>query len=135
MLLENGECLVYADKIFRVHPALVTRIEEHQKLEATITHGQELGGSRMTPTSEDSDIDMTSGENESEDGDYVLVGQSEEVRRLKQQQRQLRSQLRTGGKAADSVEEPKQAVAKGPESLKENFSVCFEPSITIEQHL
>ncbi|KAG0639286.1 hypothetical protein HOY80DRAFT_886553 [Tuber brumale] len=119
----DGECLVYADKTFRVHPALVMRIEEHQKLEATITHEQELGGSRMTPTSEDSDIDMTSGENESEDGEYVLVGQSEEVRRLKQQQRQLQSQLKAGGKAADPAEEPKQAVAKGPESLKENYSV------------
>ena len=132
--MKNGECLVYADKVFRVHPSLVTRIEEHQKLEATITHGQELGGSRMTPTSEDSDIDMTSGGNES-DGDYILVGQSEEVKRLKQQQRQLRSQLKAGGKAADSAaEEPKQAVAKGPESLKENFSVCFAPFITTEQH-
>ncbi|KAG0126475.1 hypothetical protein HOY82DRAFT_491739 [Tuber indicum] len=119
----NGECLVYVDKKFRVHPALVTRIEEHQKLEATITHEQELGGSRMTPTSEDSDVDMTSGENESEDGDYVLVGQSEEVRRLKQQRRELESQLKSSGKAADSGEQPKQAVAKGPESLKENFSV------------
>ncbi|PUU73083.1 hypothetical protein B9Z19DRAFT_1069268 [Tuber borchii] len=119
----NGECLVYADKMFRVHPALVTRIEEHQKLEATTVHKQELGGSRMTPTSEDSDVEMTSGENESEDGEYVLVGQSEEVRRLKQQQRQLKSQLKACGKAADSAEEPKRAVAKGPESLKENFSV------------
>jgi rRNA-processing protein FCF1 len=119
----NGECLVYVDKKFRVHPALVTRIEEHQKLEATITHEQELGGSRMTPTSEDSDVDMTSGENESEDDDYVLVGQSEEVRRLKQQRRELESQLKSSGKAADPAEEPRQAVAKGPESLKENFSV------------
>ena len=91
VLLENGECLVYADKMFRVYPALVTRIEEHQKLEATIIHVQELGGSRMTPTSEDSDVDTISGENESEDGDCVLVGQPEEVRRLKQQQRQLKS--------------------------------------------
>lgn len=133
MLLKNGECLVYADKVFRVHPSLVTRIEEHQKLEAAITHGQELGGSRMTPTSEDSDTDMASGGNES-DGDYVLVGQSDEVKRLKQQQRQLRSQLKAGGKAADSAEEPKQAVAKGPESLKENFSVWVAPFITTEQH-
>ena len=39
-------------------------------------------------------MDMTTRENESEDGRYVLVGQSEEVRRLKQQQRQLRSQVK-----------------------------------------
>ncbi|PWW79037.1 hypothetical protein C7212DRAFT_167186 [Tuber magnatum] len=118
----NGECLVYDDN-FKVHPALVARNEEHKKLEAIIAHEQELGGSRMTPTSEDSDIDMTSGENESEDGDYVVVGQSEEVRHLKQRQRQLKAQLKAGGKAADSAEEPKRAVAKGPESLKENFSI------------
>jgi len=43
-------------------------------------------------------IDMTNGENESEDSDYVLVGQSEE---------------------------PKKEVPKGPESLKDNVSVCF----------
>ncbi|RPA94074.1 hypothetical protein L873DRAFT_1793213 [Choiromyces venosus 120613-1] len=65
-----------------------------------------------------SDIDMTSGED-----DYVHVGLSEEVRRLKKQQRQLNSQLKACGKALDSAEEAKQAVAKGPESLKENLSV------------
>ncbi|PUU75592.1 hypothetical protein B9Z19DRAFT_1089973 [Tuber borchii] len=102
----DGECLVYADKCFG--------IEEHQKLEATIIHGREWGRSRMTLTSEDSNVEMTSGENESEDGEYVLVGQSEEVRRLKEQPRQLRSQLRP---------EPRRAVAMWPESLKENFSV------------
>ncbi|RPA88818.1 hypothetical protein L873DRAFT_1849590 [Choiromyces venosus 120613-1] len=36
MVAKNGECLVYTDKKFRVHVALVTRIEEHQKLEAMI---------------------------------------------------------------------------------------------------
>ncbi|KAG0642781.1 hypothetical protein HOY80DRAFT_1102347 [Tuber brumale] len=102
----NNKCLVYADQIFRVHPALVTRIEEHQKLEATITHEQKLRRSRMTPTSEDSDIDITSGEDE----------------RLKQQQRQLKSQLKASGKTANPAEEPKQAVAKGPESLNESYS-------------
>ena len=52
--------------------------------EATIAHGQGLGGWGMTPARE----------NESEDGRYVLVGQSQEVRRLKQQHHQLRSQLK-----------------------------------------
>ncbi|RPB04308.1 hypothetical protein L873DRAFT_1786530 [Choiromyces venosus 120613-1] len=83
---KNGKCFVYIDNKFRVHVALVARIEQHQKLEAVIAREQELGRSRMTPTSEDSDIDMASDRNESEDDGYVLVGQSEEVRCLKQQQ-------------------------------------------------
>jgi len=33
------------------------RIEELQKLKVTITHEQEFGWSKMTSTSEDSDID------------------------------------------------------------------------------
>ncbi|RPA91661.1 hypothetical protein L873DRAFT_289478 [Choiromyces venosus 120613-1] len=84
MVAKNGKCWVYTNKKFQVHAALVARIEEHQNLEVVVARKQELGGSRMTPTSEDSDIDMASDGNESEDDGYVLVGQSEEVRHLKQ---------------------------------------------------
>ncbi|RPA98981.1 hypothetical protein L873DRAFT_1789914 [Choiromyces venosus 120613-1] len=104
----NGGCLVYTDKKFQVHPPLVARIEDHQKLEVVLAFGHEMS----------SDIDMTSGED-----DYVHVGLSEEVRRLEQQERQLNSELKAYGKAPDSAEEPKQAVAKGPESLKESLSL------------
>lgn len=58
----------------------------------------------------------------SEDDDYVLVGQSEEVRRLKQQQRQLKSQLKTGV-TVDVPEKVREFVAKGPEALKAQYTV------------
>jgi hypothetical protein len=115
--------LTYSDRKFEVHPALIERIENHKKREAIIAQERELAASRMTPTLEDSDIEMASGGNESEDGDYVLVGQSEEVRRLKQQQRQLRSQLESSGKAPNPVPEPKQVIAKGPEALRPHYTV------------
>lgn len=81
----------------------------------------------MSSVQDDSDVEMTTANegNTSEDEDYVLVGQSEEVRRLKQQQRQLKSQLKTGV-VTDTVEKIKEFVAKGPESLKPQYTVSFK---------
>lgn len=78
----------------------------------------------MSLAQEYSDVEMTTANegSASEDDDYVLVGQSEEVRRLKQQQRQLRSQLKTG-MTADVPEKVKEFVAKGPEALKPQYTV------------
>ena len=76
----------------------------------------------MTPTLDDSDIEMASGGNDS-DGDYVLVGESEEFRRLKQKKLQLQSQLDAVGMNLDSVEETKPTIAKGPEALKPDYTV------------
>lgn len=82
--------------------------------------------SRMSSVREDSDVEMTTANegNTSEDDDYVLVGQSEQVRRLKQQQRQLKSQLK-GNLAADVAEKVKEFVAKGPEALKPQYTVSL----------
>lgn len=80
----------------------------------------------MSLAQEFSDVEMTTANegSASEDDDYVLVGQSEEVRRLKQQQRQLRSQLKTGV-TADVPEKVKEFVAKGPEALKPQYTVSL----------
>lgn len=78
----------------------------------------------MSSVREHSDVEMTTANegDASEDDDYVLVGQSEEVRRLKQQQRQLRSQLKTGV-TTDVPEKVKEFVAKGPGALKAQYTV------------
>lgn len=98
---------------------------------ATIsTNAQE--NSRMGLALEYSDVEMTTANegSASEDDDYVLVGQSDEVRRLKQQQRQLKSQLKTGV-TADIPEKVKEFVAKGPEALKPQYTVSLSQFVLI----
>ncbi|RPB04328.1 hypothetical protein L873DRAFT_1786538 [Choiromyces venosus 120613-1] len=109
---------LHRQEISTFHPAPVVRIEEHQKLGANIACKQELYGSGMTTTSKDSDIEMGSSENKSDDGDDVLVGLWAKVRHLKQQQHQFKSQLKARGKVTDSAEEPKQAVPTSPAYFK-----------------
>lgn len=83
----------------------------------------------MNLVQEYSDVEMTTANegSASEDDDYVMVGQSEEVRRLKQQQRQLKSQLKTGV-TVDVHEKVKEFVAKGPEALKARYTVSSSNS-------
>lgn len=109
-----------------MHPSLLQRIEESKvntKLGMASTGASHVQG--HSGIQEDSDVDMAigSGGNESEfDDGYVLVGQSDEVRRLKQQQRELRAQLRSGV-TVDVADEVKHTVVKGPEALKSHYTV------------
>jgi hypothetical protein len=99
-------------------------MQEHRKQETVIA--RELGASRLTSTSGDSDTEMDNVGGDS-DSDYVLVDESEELRHLKQKKLQLESQLNAAATTVDTPEDIdlKQVVAKGPEALKQNYTVSL----------
>lgn len=118
--------MIYSNGSFSSHPSLLRRIDEsknYAKIEPSTP--SYLSSDGVPEQSEHgSDVDMTAvdEDNESDDDDYVLVGQSEEVRRLKEQQRQLKAQLKSSW-TPDVAPEVKHSLVKGAEALKPQYTV------------
>lgn len=133
----SGDHLIYSNGSFSAHQSLLKRINESKNYAKFAPYTPSYLSSDGLPeqSEHDSDVDMTAADedNESDDDDYVLVGQSEEFRRLKEQQRQLKAQLKSSW-TPDVAPEVKHSLVKGPEALRPQYTVLVVDTNLLLSH-
>lgn len=123
-------------KTFTVHEALERRIVEFNKRLQAAAKKREM---TLMSANEDEDTEMTAPCSNSEDEDYVMVGESEEVRKLKERKRQLEAQIKAvsgPGITPETIAEvTRRALAKGPESLRRHYTAFVVDTNLLVSHL
>ncbi len=127
-------------KTFSIHQALEQRIAEVNR-KAAMAAERQLNTMRSSSDVDlDEDNNMTAARSDSEDGEYVVVSGSEEVRKLKEEQRRLEAQIKAttisgASSEAMAAEVARGGVIKGPEAICRDYTIFVVDTNLLVRHL
>jgi len=101
---------------------------------------RQLNTTRSSDVDLDEDNNMTAARSDSEDGEYVVVSGSEEVRKLKEEQRRLEAQIKAttisgASSEAMAAEVARGGVIKGPEAIRRDYTIFVVDTNLLVRHL